>query len=262
VDRLRLLKQAVCGGRRISDVAGLDCESLERLISEDRLHAPAEPSPPPGRPEADRRRDFVAQAVEALERLDRYGLERVLAEASIEMSGPEIRAQLIVPLLATIGERWKDGSLRIVHEHLATTVIRSFLTSPRNHIDRIRAPRMVVSTPSGQYHELGALMACAVAEEMGWDVLYLGASLPPEEVAAAVRQTGARAVALSLCYRESNNHVLDDLVRLRSLLDADVPVFVGGNAAHPLRDRLRESGLECPSDFADFRARLQTVPSE
>jgi methanogenic corrinoid protein MtbC1 len=168
---------------------------------------------------------------------------------------------LIVPLLAAIGERWQEGSLRIVHEHLASTIVRSFLTAPRNHTDRSRAPRMIITTPVGQYHELGALMASAVAEEMGWDVFYLGASLPAEEIAAAVKQTGARAVALSLCYRESNSHVLDDLIRLRNLLDPDVPVFVGGHAVCSLRDRLLEAGIVCPTDLGEFRASLQTALS-
>ena len=258
---MRLLKQAVCGGRRISDVAGLDCGALEQLISEDRRHAPPDGGSPAGLARAEElaHGDFLDAAMDALENLDRHRLHRVLSDASVEMSGPEFRNRLIIPLLATIGARWQEGTLRIVHEHLASTIVRSFLAAPRNHADRVRAPRMIITTPAGQYHELGALMASAVAEEMGWDVFYLGTSLPAEEIAAAARQVGARAVALSLCYRENDSHVLDELSRLRHLLDDDVPVFVGGNAVRPLRDRLIEAGLVCPADLGEFRSALQTA---
>jgi DNA-binding transcriptional MerR regulator/methylmalonyl-CoA mutase cobalamin-binding subunit len=254
VDRLRLLKQAVCAGRRISDVAALETESLRALVSEDSLQAPADTAVDNGKPRA-----LLDEAMDALENLDRYRLHRVLSDASVEMSGPGFRQQLIVPLLSTIGERWKEGSLRIVHEHLASTIIRSFFGAPRNPALAPRAPRIIVTTPAGQYHELGALMACAVAEEIGWDVVYLGAALPAEEIAAAVKQIGAKAVALSLCFRESDSHALDELNRLRNLLGPDIPIFVGGNAARCMRDRLGESGIACPSDLAEFRAGLQAT---
>jgi methanogenic corrinoid protein MtbC1 len=118
---------------------------------------------------------------------------------------------------------------------------------------------MIITTPSGQYHELGALMASAIAEEMGWDVFYLGASLPAEEIAAAVKLTGAKAVALSLCFRESDSHTIDELTRLRRLLDPEIPIYAGGHAIHPLRERLAETGVICPADLAEFRDALQTV---
>ena len=257
---MRLLKQAVCGGRRISDVACLDTATLEHLVSEDHREAPSDDagsaSPRTGREPT---QDLVEQALAALEDLDRHRLHRILSDASVAMSGPDFRHQLIVPLLGTIGARWQEGSLRIVHEHLASTIVRSFLAVPRNHSDRVRSPRIVVTTPAGQYHELGALMASAVAEEIGWDVFYLGASLPAEEIAAAARHIGAKAVALSLCYRESDSHVLDELGRLRHLLGVEIPVFVGGNAANGMRERLVEAGISCPRDLSEFRSGLQAA---
>lgn len=259
VERLRLLKQAVCGGRRISDVAPLDTAALAQLVSEDSRHIPAENAPSGPRTGSDPARAFLDLAIEALENLDRHRLHRALSDASVEMSGPEFRQRLIVPLLATVGKRWQEGSLRIVHEHLASTTIRIFLATPRNHTDRSRAPRIIVTTPVGQYHELGALMVSAVAEEMGWDVYYLGASLPAEEIVAAAKQVEAKAVALSLCYRENDSHVLDELTRLRTLLGNDIPVFVGGNAAAAMRERFQEYNILCPNDLAEFRAGLTEV---
>jgi MerR family transcriptional regulator, light-induced transcriptional regulator len=259
VERLRLLKRAVCGGRRISDVAGLDTATLEHMISEDHRETPSADAVIPGMRAPDAQQSFLDGAMQALEELDRHRLHRLLCDASVEMSGPEFRHNVIVPLLSTIGVRWQEGSLRIVHEHLASIVVRSFLAVPRNNADRQRSPRIIVTTPAGQYHELGALMASAVAEEIGWDVYYLGASLPSEEIVAAAKQIGASAVALSLCYRESNALVLDELVRLRHLLGDTIPVFVGGNAVSAMRDRLVEAGISCPVDLTEFRAGLHAA---
>jgi methanogenic corrinoid protein MtbC1 len=238
----------------------MNCKALERLISEDRHQAPAESVAVAAlRSDETHPAEAVAEALDALKNLDRHRLNRILSDASVEMSGPAFRQRLIVPLLAMIGERWQEGSLRIVHEHLASIIVRSFLSASRNHTERSRAPRMIITTPSGQYHELGALMASAIAEEMGWDVFYLGASLPAEEIAAAVKLTGAKAVALSLCFRESDSHTIDELTRLRRLLDPEIPIYAGGHAIHPLRERLAETGVICPADLAEFRDALQTV---
>jgi methanogenic corrinoid protein MtbC1 len=258
IERLRLLRRAVDGGRRISDVARLPINELRRLVAGDRKDAPLPATAPeePGREDVTPN-TLLAEAVEAIEKLDRHGLERVFAEASVRLSGPVLRQELIAPLLDTIGRRWQEGSLRIVHEHLASTIIRSFMNSARNGHDRERAPRIIITTPSGQHHELGALMVAAVAYESGWDVYYLGANLPAEEIAAAARQLHARAIALSVVYQDGE-HAAEDILRLRELV-RDTTIFVGGRASESFCNRLTESGIICPPDLAAFRTQLQSV---
>jgi hypothetical protein len=55
-------------------------------------------------------------------------------------------------------------------------------------------------------HELGALLVAASAANLGWQVIYLGASLPAPEIAGAALQRRARAVTLSLVYPENDSH--------------------------------------------------------
>jgi methanogenic corrinoid protein MtbC1 len=47
------------------------------------------------------------------------------------------------------------------------------------------APKILVTTPQGQLHELGALIVSAVASTEGWNVTYLGPNLPAEEIVGA-----------------------------------------------------------------------------
>ncbi|NIP80239.1 MAG: transcriptional regulator, partial [Gemmatimonadetes bacterium] len=44
---------------------------------------------------------------------------------------------------------------------------------------------MLVATPAGDRHEIGALLVAAAALGTGWDVVYLGADLPASEIAVA-----------------------------------------------------------------------------
>jgi methanogenic corrinoid protein MtbC1 len=94
----------------------------------------------------------------------------------------------------------------------------------------------VVATPAGQIHELGALIVSAMAADLGWQVTYLGASLPAAEIAGAARQCRARAVALSLVYPEDDPRLGGELARLREALPPEVALLVGGRALPAYRE--------------------------
>ena len=55
-------------------------------------------------------------------------LSSILDEASLSLGKPALRNDFIVPMLHAIGERWHDGDLRVAHEHMASAVLRTFLS--------------------------------------------------------------------------------------------------------------------------------------
>lgn len=261
IERLKLLKRAVAAGRRISDVANLSLKELEGLIAED--HAEGVDVYERRRRERSGRPDETAGAIldeslEALDAFDRERLEKALADATVNLSAPHMREKVIVPLLHAIGERWREGSLRIVQEHMATAIVRSFVDTARTERPA-SAPRLIVTTPAGQHHELGALMAASAAGEVGWNVIYLGANTPAEEIAAGVRQTGADAVALSIAYRDDDHGVQEEIRKLREFLDPEIPIFVGGRAIASLGPALEAEGVHFVPDLTDFQDKLSTI---
>ena len=89
---------------------------------------------------------------------------------------------------------------------------------------------------SGEAHELGALMVAACAAAEGWGITYLGPDLPVAELLAAVRDTGARAVALSIVYSSDDEEFLAAIKATRVGLPKGTPLLVGGAAASQLRE--------------------------
>lgn len=258
LERLKLLRSCVNGGRRIGDVARLPNEELRQLIAADTPEVPAAKpvrKSDNGDTAASR---LLAESLDALESLDKARLEGALKEASIEMSSPHLRNGVIVPLLETIGERWRDGSMRIAQEHLASAIVRSFLSSLRNG-RHAHAKRIVITTPAGQLHELGALMAAAAADEAGWNAFYLGPNMPAEEIAAAVRELGASAVALSVIYQDGEQHVTEELRKIRSYVDDDVAVFVGGRASSNLERLISDLDIFVNRAIDGFQNQLVSI---
>jgi len=122
------------------------------------------------------------------------------------------------------------------------------------------APVLVVATPAGQIHELGALLVGAAAANLGWHVTYLGASLPAAEIADAARQNRARAVALSLVYPEDDPRLEGKLTRLRELLQPEVTLLTGGGRAMPAyRDALDKIETLQIKDLAHFCSTLDDL---
>jgi Predicted cobalamin binding protein len=162
-----------------------------------------------------------------------------------------------VPLLFRLGEDWRRGEMGIHHEHMASSIVRALLDSLREANGAgFGGPAIVVSTPPGETHELGALMAAVIAAAEGCRVTYLGPNLPLEEIAAAARAVRARAVALSFVHGERDPTLAESLARFRERLDAETEIFVGGAAARRYADVLRRIGANAPETLDRFRTEV------
>ncbi len=184
----------------------------------------------------------------------------MLTDAGITLTMPQMLEELLVPLLQEIGTAWRHGRISIRHEHLATAAIRAWLIGARQvQSPPAHAPAIVIGTPAGQSHELGALMAALVAESAGWRVVYLGVDLPADEIAAATRQGEARAVALSVVYPPDDPRLPHDLRRLRRLLPGGLALFAGGDAAAAYAGVLREVDARLVESITELREALDAL---
>jgi methanogenic corrinoid protein MtbC1 len=147
---------------------------------------------------------------------------------------------------------------------MASSVIRSLTYILRNNNPSPpNAPRMIVTTPMGQLHELGAMLAAIMAEFSGWQVTYLGADLPAEEIAIAVKYVDAQALTLSLSFASDDHIVHKELRRLKKLIGNDVALIVGGRAAYHFQGLLSEIGVLTIHSYQHFREILKELaPSQ
>lgn len=263
VRRLVLLRKATLAGRRIGDVANMsDDELVELVASDERSTAEAPtvaPTPSAGpRPVPD---DAVLRhqkaCLLAVEKLDGTAMDGALNQARLELSTPVLIDRVLMPVLHEVGDRWRSGSIRPYQEHLATSMIKSLLESLRPfHAKPTSGPEFLVTTPAGQVHEMGALMAAVIAATEGWRVTYLGPNLPAEEIAAAALQRKARVIGLSVVYPPDDPLLEQELRRLRQLLPSEVEIVVGGRAASNYVPVLDSIGAIQVATFDTLRSEL------
>lgn len=253
VERLILLRRAVEAGHSIGQIAGLSSAELHALTAPHQAEPPEVGEPP----EMDPR---LAECLRAVERLDAEGLEAVLTRAVTALGAVAFTEQVVLPLVDRIGHGWREGAVRTAHEHLGTAVLRTFLGQMTSAFQSpAHAPRLVVTTPAGQLHELGALIAAMVAASEGWRVTYLGPNLPAEEIAGAVQQSGARAVALSIVYPPDDPRLPQELTALRKHLGPEIAILAGGRAATAYLRTLSAIGAVVLHDMRGLRAELEAM---
>jgi methanogenic corrinoid protein MtbC1 len=195
--------------------------------------------------------------------MDAEGLKLALATAAVSLSTPHLLEQLLMPLMTAIGNLWNTGSLRAAHEHMATAVVRSFMgaLTAASRAER-SGPAIVVTTPVGQLHELGALMVALASAVDVWAVTYMGPNLPAEEIAGAAHSISARAVALSIVYPPDDPQIGAELRTLRRLLPEEIALIVGGAAAPSYAGDLAVAAASVHAEIATFRTELRTLRHE
>ena len=243
VERLILLRDITHAGHSIGRVAKLSSERLLQLAKETQVAKQDVSQFQTGAPAISAVSEFVDECLAAVKSFDARALEETLKRSETELGAQGLLHRVVGPLVISLGELWRDGTITSAHEHFASAVIRVFLgQAARPFGGTDSAPVLVVATPAGQLHELGALLVGAAAANLGWRVTYLGVSLPAAEIAGAARQNHARAVALSIVYPEDDPGLESELARLRESLPPEVTLFVGGRAATAYSDGLKKIG--------------------
>ena len=260
IARLTTLAQLVDRGHSIGQIARAFDEELQRIAERDtRITAPLPSAPSVATASGD---SLIAAALDATDRMDADELERLLRGAALRMGGDDMIEQVLAPLLFTIGSLWHHGALRPAQEHIATAVIRSTLSWMMElATPSANAPRIVVGTPAGQMHEMGAMIASAVIASQGARVLYLGADLPAADIAAAAIHSGAVAVALSVIFPRDDARLPLEIAELRAALPPHVPIIAGGAAASAYADAWRPANAIMTASLEDLRDYIRGLPS-
>lgn len=263
VQRLQLLKRITDAGHNISHVAGLDSSELSELAQQEAPVTTCALKDNGRRLQSNAAQDYRSECLSAVINLDPDRLNRSYDQAAVDLTRSVLLRDLIVPLFGEIGNLWRNGSLKIINEHMATSVTRTLLLNMLTATAVAEsAPRIVVATAVGQWHDLGALTVALTAAECGWRPLYFGPDLPVEEIAAAARQTSARAVAISITHLLDRHPLTDELRKLRRYIGNDLILFVGGQAVSGHMQILEEINAKQIASIDQLSEELDSVLKE
>jgi DNA-binding transcriptional MerR regulator len=172
---------------------------------------------------------LAAELRAALDRFDAVeahaGLDRLFGAVSLESA----IAQVLVPYLHELGERWERGEVSVAQEHFASNLVRGRLLGLARDWANGSGAAYVLACPPGEEHDLGLIMFGLSFARRGGRVVFLGADTPVRMIADTAGETGAAGVVVSA----SRVEVLEiSLHELRALAES-TPMFVCGPGAAP-----------------------------
>ncbi|GGS72798.1 cobalamin-binding protein [Planobispora rosea] len=163
---------------------------------------------------------------------DEYGA----IDLALELLGRGVPAEavlldLVAPAQARVGELWAADEWSVAREHAATAVSDRVVAAVAAHArPRPTRERIIVTCPDGEYHALPARLLAEVLRLRGWQVDFLGASVPDAHLITYLHQTGPEAVALSCTLPTRLPRAHATLTACRSV---GVPVLAGGRGFGP-----------------------------
>jgi methanogenic corrinoid protein MtbC1 len=142
--------------------------------------------------------------------------------------------EVFQPAMGEVGRLWQENRITVADEHLATAITQAAMARLYDQVfagSAAPGPLLVAACADQERHEMGLRMICDVLEMEGWDTVFLGASVPVEDLVRMVLDREPQVVALSAS-------ITPHLARVRAAVDAirrAVPeggpvIVVGGRA--------------------------------
>jgi (2R)-ethylmalonyl-CoA mutase len=116
-----------------------------------------------------------------------------------------------------------------------------------------RRPKMLVGKPGLDGHSNGAEQIALKARDVGFEVVYEGIRVTPEQIVASALEEGVHLIGLSILSGSHLALVPQILEKLREVGLAHVPVVVGGIIPEADARALEQKGVArvyTPKDFA------------
>ena len=267
--RLVLFSRLTKVGHKIGNIASLSNNELEEMIKEDiqasltlsEFNSGNEKNEVASRSNEkseDEHSDYISKSMKFIQDYDQDSLEKLLSNAVVHVGRSVFCEKIAVPLMAEIGKLWSTGELRIVHEHIASVVVRSILESMREaYQSSVDGPLVVGATMTGQFHELGLLTALNAAASEGFRTLYFGVNLPYEEIVVGVQKTQAKFVILSMPNLSNDFKLLTEIKNLLRHISEEVQIIIGGPGSITCKENLDESNVIFLNDLNVLREILR-----
>ncbi len=154
----------------------------------------------------------------------------------------DVELHVIQPALYEIGRQWQNNQVTVAQEHLATAISQSVMTQGlmQSTVPASNGKRVLLACVEGNTHAVGLQMVADAFQLSGWDVRYLGASVPTSALLRDLGEFKPALLGLSVSFAHQLP-VVKDIIRQLQLHDAPRPAVIIGGLAINQFSRLAET---------------------
>lgn len=146
-------------------------------------------------------------------------------------------AEVLTPSLKNMKFAEEDARVVVWKEHIRSSIVRTIIESCYPYVIEQRKGhgngRVVVVCPTEEYHEIGARMVADYFTLLGFEVTFVGANTPLDDVVAGIRHEKPKYVAISVSNffnLVAARRSMGALLKARKEDGAKFKILVGGGA--------------------------------
>ncbi len=127
----------------------------------------------------------IEQLIISMIDMDEHRFNRVLSSSVIKMGFDDTVIKILYPFFEKIGILWQIGTVCPAQEHFVSALVRQKLIIAIDGQSGSYKPDskvFLMFLPSGEWHELGLLFYSYLVKKAGYKVIYLGQSVPFEDL--------------------------------------------------------------------------------
>lgn len=163
--------------------------------------------------------------------------------------------EVLRDVLYEIGDRWHSGKIGVGEEHLATGIIRDFLSRNRPTSSLTNNLKVVIGSVAGEEHIVGMTMVANAFVRTGWTVTNLGANVPIGAFITTLEQVKPDLLLLSISRSQRLIEVKRVVYEVHEVFP-DLLVGVGGRLLNELPDLANRLGVNFHGTTPDDTVRL------
>jgi methanogenic corrinoid protein MtbC1 len=144
-----------------------------------------------------------------------------------------------------IGRLWQQNAISIAQEHMATAISQLALAEIYRH-EHPAPPngrRVIVACVDGELHDFPARLVADELDVAGFDVRFLGASVPTDALLSFIAREDPDLVVISATMAFHADNVRSAVTRIRQIAP-DLPIAVGGQVCEWVESLGRELEIE------------------
>ncbi len=154
---------------------------------------------------------------------------------------------IIQPSMYAIGMMWEKAEISVAQEHLASAIVGRVMASisMEKSVNIKEKGRAIVTASPNEFHEIGAWMIADVLEHDGWDIRYLGANMPKDDLLLFIRTFIPDVLAISVTMPFNLNYAKDVITQLKGENRLkNIKVMVGGRVFNETPKLWKSTGAD------------------
>ncbi len=193
-------------GVKISRIVGLSADELHKKVIEI------------GNDQVEERVQIDSLVVSMVE-FDEDRFEKILTNCAIRLGFERTILQVVYPFFKKVGILWQAGAINPAQEHFISNLVRQKLVvaiDGQGIVKRNHGVQFLLFLPAGELHELGLLFYNYLIQKAGLKAIYLGQSIPIEEVVHVDRYAPSEYIvtsSLSITSTDELNKMLNEMLR-------------------------------------------------